>query len=77
MQTGSNFLTAFGLFGTCGLMLLALFAAWPAMEAYQKGRDFRRWHFFSLFLFTVALIASFLISYQALAKSRSDYEELL
>lgn len=62
MQIGGNLITAFGLFGVCGLMLLALFATLPATKAYQKGRNFRKWYVFSIFLFPVALIASFLIS---------------
>jgi hypothetical protein len=61
MQIGSNYYTAYGLFITCGLMLLALFATWPAVKAYRKGRDFRKWYIFSLLLFPFALIASFLI----------------
>jgi hypothetical protein len=61
MQIGDNFITALGLFGVCGLMLLALFATWPSTKAYQKGRNFRLWYAFSLLLFPVALIASFLI----------------
>lgn len=62
MQIGGNLITAVGLFGVCGLMLLALLATWPSTKAYQKGRNFRKWYIFSILLFPVALIASFLIS---------------
>jgi len=34
MQIGYNLITAFGLFGVCGLMLLALLATWPSTKAY-------------------------------------------
>lgn len=62
MQIGGNLITAFGLLGVCGLMLLALLATWPSTKAYQKGRNFRKWYIFSILLFPVALIASFFIS---------------
>ncbi len=62
MQIGGNLIIAFGLFGVCGLMLLALLATWPSTKAYQKGRNFRKWYIFSILLFPVALIASFFIS---------------
>ena len=62
MQIGGNLITAFGLFGVCGLMLLALLATWPSTTAYQKGRNFRKWYIFSILLFPMALIASFFIS---------------
>ena len=59
MQIGNNQITALGLFGVCGIMLLALLATWPAVKAYQKGRNFCKWYIFSLLLFPLALIASF------------------
>jgi hypothetical protein len=62
MQIGGNLITAFGLFGVCGLMLIALLATWPSTKAYQKGRNFSKWYIFSLFLFPVALVASFVIA---------------
>jgi cytochrome bd-type quinol oxidase subunit 2 len=61
MQIGDNLFTAIGLFCTCGLMLLALFATWPSVIAYQKGRNFTKWYIFSILLFPVALLAAFLI----------------
>lgn len=61
MIIGNNVLTAVGLFLTCGLMLLGLFATYPAVKAYEKGRNFSTWYFFSLLLFPVALIAAFVI----------------
>lgn len=64
MQVGNNMITAYGLFGVCGLLLLALFATWPATLAYQKGRDFRQWYIFSFLLFPVALILAMRIKHR-------------
>ena len=61
MQFGNNIITIIGLFGTCGLMLLALFATWPSVKAFQKGRNFTKWYIFGILLFPVALVASFMI----------------
>lgn len=61
MIIGNNIFTAFGLFITCGLMLLGLFATYPAVKAYEKGKNFGNWYVFSLLLFPVALIAAALI----------------
>jgi len=61
MQFGNNIFTAIGLFSTCGLMLLALFATWPSVKAYQKGRNFVKWYVFSLLLFPIAFVASLII----------------
>lgn len=61
MQFGNNIYIAIGLFGTCSLMLLALFATWPSVKAYQKGRNFAKWYVFSVLLFPVALVAAFMI----------------
>ena len=61
MQFGNNAFTAIGLFSTCGLMLLALFATWPSVKACQKGRNLAKWYVFSILLFTIALAASFMI----------------
>jgi hypothetical protein len=61
MQLGSNISTAIGLFSTCGLMLLALFATWPSVKAFQKGRNFVKWYIFSVLLFPAALVASFIV----------------
>ena len=68
MQIGDNGYIAIGLFGTCGLILLALLAFWPATNAHRKGQDFFKWYLFGLFLFPVALISSFLVS----ARSRDE-----
>jgi hypothetical protein len=62
MQIGTNLYTAYGLFGTCTLMLLALLATWPAVRAYQRGRSFSKWYVFSILLWPAALVASFLIT---------------
>lgn len=62
MEIGTNLYTAYGLFGTLTLMLLALLATWPAVRAYQKGRNFRKWYVFSVLLWPAALVASFLIT---------------
>ena len=61
MMIGNNIYTAIGLFGTCSLMLLGLFSTYPAVKAYEKGRNFVKWYFFSFFLYPVAFIASFII----------------
>lgn len=61
MQVGENLLTYYGLFSVCYLMLLALFATWPAAKAFEKGRHFLKWYLFGVLLFPVALILSFLI----------------
>ena len=58
MSIGNNIYTAAGLFTVCALMLLALFATYPASKAYAKGRPFLKWYVFSLLLFPVALIAA-------------------
>ena len=61
MMIGDNLSTAIGLFATCGLMLLGLLATYPAVKAYEKGRNFVQWYVFSVFLFPVALTASLLV----------------
>lgn len=61
MIIGDNILTAIGLFSTCGLMILGLLATYPAVKAYEKGKNFGKWYIFSVLLFPVALIASCLI----------------
>lgn len=58
---GTNFYTAFGLFGVCGIMLLGLVSTYPAVRAFEKGRNFIKWYLFSFFLFPFALVSSFLI----------------
>ena len=58
---GNNIFTAIGLFSTFGLMLLGLFATYPAVKAYEKGRNFAKWYFFTLLLLPVALISVFVI----------------
>lgn len=62
MVIGANFYTAAGLFGTLGLMLLGLFSTYPAVRAFEKGRNFIRWYLFSFFLFPLALVLSFTIN---------------
>ena len=64
MQIGDNLITAYGLFGVCGLMLLALFAAWPATIAFKKGKNFAAWYLFGFFLLPVAFVASLKIKNQ-------------
>lgn len=64
MQIGDNLITAYGLFGVCGLILLALFASWPATIAFGKGRNFAVWYLFSFFLLPIALISSYTIKGQ-------------
>ncbi|MDT8717007.1 hypothetical protein IAI10_10090 [Clostridium sp. 19966] len=61
MIIGNNIFTAIGLFLTCGLMLLGLFATYPAVKAYEKGRNFATWYFFSFLALPIALIASIII----------------
>lgn len=61
MMIGSNFFTAIGLFGALSLMLLGLFATYPAVRAYEKGGRFVKWYVFSFLLFPFALVASFAI----------------
>lgn len=62
MVIGANFYTAAGLFGTLGVMLLGLFSTYPAVRAFEKGRNFVKWYVFSLLLFPIALVLSFRIS---------------
>jgi hypothetical protein len=61
MQIGNNIWTAIGLFGTCSMMLIALFATWPAIKASEKGRKFLTWYVFSVFLLPVAIVAAIVI----------------
>ena len=61
MIIGNNIFTAIGLFSTCGLMLLGLFATYPAVKAHEKGKNFVKWYFFSLLIFPVALISAFVV----------------
>lgn len=61
MVIGTNFYTVAGLFGALGFMLLGLFSTFPAVQAYEKGRNFIKWYLFSFFLFPLALILSFTI----------------
>jgi len=61
MMIGDNILTAIGLFSTCGLMILALLSTYPAVKAYQKGRNFIKWYVFSILVLPVAFIACFII----------------
>lgn len=61
MVFGNNSYTAIGLFATCGLMLLGLLSTYPAVKAYQKGRRFVKWYVFSVLVFPVAFVASFVI----------------
>jgi hypothetical protein len=42
-------------------MLLGLIATYPAVKAFEKGRDFVKWYLFSFFLFPFALVSSFFI----------------
>lgn len=59
MQIGDNTYTLAGLFGTCGLILLALLAFWPAVNAFGKGRHFVAWYVFGFLALPVALAASY------------------
>jgi hypothetical protein len=61
MVIGTNINTAIGLFTVLGLMLLGLISTYPAVRALEKGRNFIKWYIFSLTLFPVALVASFVI----------------
>ena len=61
MIIGSNILTAFGLFITCGIMPLGMGAAYPAVKAYNKGRNFAVWYSFSILFLPIALIISVFI----------------
>jgi hypothetical protein len=61
MIIGNNYYTAFGLFGTLFLMLIGLFATYPAVIAYEKGRSFTKWYIFSFFLLPVAFFAALMI----------------
>lgn len=61
MIIGDNVFTAIGLFITLGLMLLGLLATYPAVKAFNKGRNFIKWYIFSALLFPIALIVSFII----------------
>jgi hypothetical protein len=42
-------------------MLLGLAATYPAVRAFEKGRNFIQWYLFSFFLFPFALVLSFFI----------------
>ena len=61
MIIGHNSFTAIGLFTTCGLMILGLLATYPAVKAFEKGRNFVKWYIFGVLLLPVAIIASFSI----------------
>ena len=61
MMIGNNISAAIGLFSTCGLMVLGLLSTYPAVRAYEKGRNFMMWYIFGVLLFPVALAASFAI----------------
>jgi hypothetical protein len=61
MNIGANINTAIGLFAVLGLMLLGLISTYLAVKAFEKGRNFIKWYIFSLVLFPVALVASFVI----------------
>jgi hypothetical protein len=61
MNIGANINTVAGLFAVLGLMLLGLISTYPAVKAFEKGRNFIKWYIFSLVLFPVALVASFVI----------------
>lgn len=61
MNIETNINTASGLFAVLGLMLLGLISTYPAVRAFEKGRNFIKWYIFSLTLFPVALAASFVI----------------
>lgn len=58
MIIGNNILTAIGLFLTCGIMLLGMVAAYPAVKAYNKGRNFAIWYSFSILFLPIALVSS-------------------
>lgn len=61
MIIGTNYRTAIGLFGTLIIMLIGLFSTYPAIRAYESGKNFAKWYIFSFLLFPVALIASFFL----------------
>jgi hypothetical protein len=58
---GTNFYTALGLFGVCSITLLGLVSTYPAVKAFEKGRNFIKWYLFSFSLFPFALASSFYI----------------
>lgn len=62
MVIGTNIYTAVGLIVTCSLMLLGLFSTYPAIKAFENGRNFTKWYLFSFVLFPVALLASIMIT---------------
>ena len=72
----SNLYVAIGLFGTISLMLLGLFATYPAVKAYEKGRNFVKWYVFSFLLLPVALIASFVIKGKRKTHKRKKKRQL-
>lgn len=76
MIIGSNLYFAIGLFGTISLMLLWLFATYPAVKAYEKGRNFVKWYIFSFLLFPMALIASFIINGKRKILKRKKKQQL-
>ena len=61
MVIGTNISTSIGLFCALGVMLLGLLSTFPAVKALGKGRNFIMWYIFSLLLFPIALVASFVI----------------
>lgn len=61
MMFENDMYIAIELLVACGLIVLALLAFWPALKAHRKGHDFIKWYLFGLFVFPVALIASFMI----------------
>jgi ABC-type glycerol-3-phosphate transport system permease component len=71
MIIGTNTSTAIGLFVTLGVMILGLVSTYPAVRASEKGRNFIKWYIFSLVLFPIALVASFII------KSKKIYKDML
>lgn len=64
MLIGTNVFTAVGLIVVVCAMLIGLFATYPAVKAFEKGRSFVKWYLFGFFLFPVAFIASFYIKEQ-------------
>lgn len=64
MLIGANLFTAVGLIVVVCAMLIGLFATYPAVKAFEKGRSFIKWYLFGFFLFPIALIASFYIKEQ-------------
>ncbi|WP_100488425.1 hypothetical protein [Sporolactobacillus pectinivorans] len=61
MINGQNFYTAVGLYGAFGVMLLGLFSTYPAVKAFEKGRNFLKWYVFGLLLFPFAFVLSLVI----------------